>query len=270
MRTSSAKTASRASTKPAAKSASAVDATATVAARPVRAQLRRVRLPRVQLRSVPRHRAPLRPGRTDPARRRQDRPHPVLPKVLRLAKAATGRAATATAEGTAESRATKPHGRMRAEVLFAAALVCASGCGPEALYADSLGVNAEGWKSAEAAEFLWEVSDTARVHDLYIDVRNDATYPFSNLYLFVDFTFPNGKTNRDTLAVELADAQGNWLGSGSGHVHDHRIVWHDDARFPLQGQYAVRIVHAMRRDPLPGISDVGLRVEYAELEEAGR
>jgi gliding motility-associated lipoprotein GldH len=159
---------------------------------------------------------------------------------------------------------------MRAEVLFAAALVCASGCGPEALYADSLGVNAEGWKSAEAAEFLWEVSDTARVHDLYIDVRNDATYPFSNLYLFVDFTFPNGKTNRDTLAVELADAQGNWLGSGSGHVHDHRIVWHDDARFPLQGQYAVRIVHAMRRDPLPGITDVGLRVEYAESEKAGR
>jgi gliding motility-associated lipoprotein GldH len=159
---------------------------------------------------------------------------------------------------------------MRAEFLFAAVLLCASGCGPEALYADSLGVNAEGWKSAEAAEFRWEVSDTVRVHDLYIDVRNDATYPFSNLYLFVDFTFPNGKTNRDTLAVELADAQGNWLGSGSGHVHDHRIVWHDDARFPLQGQYAVRIVHAMRRDPLPGITDVGLRVEYAEPEEAGR
>jgi len=159
-----------------------------------------------------------------------------------------------------------PHGRMRAEVFFVAALVCASGCGPEALYADSLGVDAEGWKSAEAAEFRWEVSDTSRVHDLYIDVRNDATYPFSNMYLFVDFTFPNGKTNRDTLALELADAQGNWLGSGSGHVHDHRIVWHDDARFPLQGQYAVRIVHAMRRDPLPGITDVGVRVEYADAQ----
>ncbi|MGA1373252.1 MAG: gliding motility lipoprotein GldH [Flavobacteriales bacterium] len=164
------------------------------------------------------------------------------------------------------------HGRMRAEVfgLLAAVLVCSTGCGPDALYADSLGVNAEGWKSAEAAEFRWEVSDTSRVHDLYIDVRNDATYPFSNMYLFVDFTFPNGKTNRDTLALELADAQGNWLGSGSGHVHDHRIVWHDNARFPLQGQYAVRIVHAMRRDPLPGITDVGLRVEYAEPEKAGR
>ncbi len=139
----------------------------------------------------------------------------------------------------------------------------ATGCGPEAFYADSLGVDSSGWKSSDAAEFKWEVTDTTRLHDLYIDLRHDATYPFSNIYLFVDFTFPNGKTNRDTLACELADAQGNWLGSGPGHVLDHRIVWHDDARFPLQGPYSVRVVHAMREDPLQGVTDVGLRIEYA-------
>ena len=114
-----------------------------------------------------------------------------------------------------------------------------------------------------AGQSLGSAAGGCASHDLYIDLRHDATYPFSNIYLFVDFTFPNGKTNRDTLACELADAQGNWLGSGPGHVLDHRIVWHDDARFPLQGPYSVRVVHAMREDPLQGVTDVGLRIEYA-------
>ena len=160
----------------------------------------------------------------------------------------------------------KPRDRMQGKWLACAVgfAVGGMGCGPEAFYADSHGVDAAGWQAKDAGEFRWEVTDTMRLHDLYIDLRHDASYPFSNIYLFVDFTFPNGKTNRDTLACELADAQGNWLGSGPGHVLDHRIVWHDDARFPLQGPYAVRVSHAMRQDPLPGVTDVGLRIEYAD------
>ena len=47
-----------------------------------------------------------------------------------------------------------------------------------------------------------------------------------------------------------------WLkGTGSGWV-DHRIGYKKGVAFPLEGRYTMDVVHAMRRDPLPGISDI--------------
>ena len=73
-----------------------------------------------------------------------------------------------------------------------------------------------GWQSEDAAVFEWQVVDTLERYDFFVDLRHDQQYPFSNIYLFVDFTFPNGRMLKDTLSCELADDRGNWLGSGFG------------------------------------------------------
>ena len=59
-----------------------------------------------------------------------------------------------------------------------------------------------GWEADEEATFEWQVTDTLARYDFFIDLRHDQRYPFSNIYLFVDFTFPNGRTLRDTLACD--------------------------------------------------------------------
>ena len=84
---------------------------------------------------------------------------------------------------------------------------------------------------------------------------------FSNLYLFLDFTFPNGKNRRDTLGCTLADARGNWFGSGTGSLIDHRISFKEDFEFPIKGRYNLRVTQGMRQDPLKGVTDLGFRLE---------
>lgn len=148
--------------------------------------------------------------------------------------------------------------------LFAAATAAClafSGCGPEAVYSEQFELDARGWEASEELTFSWNVGDTLARYDFFVDLRHDQTYPFSNIYLFLEFTFPNGKIARDTLGCDLADERGQWYGTGFGNLVDHRIGFREATQFPLSGPYRMTLRHAMRTDPLPGISDVGFRLE---------
>lgn len=137
-----------------------------------------------------------------------------------------------------------------------------TGCGPEPIFAESRPIETEGgWSASDVKTFRFDITDTLSKHEFFIDLRHDQIYPFSNLYLFVDFDFPNGRQRRDTVLCELADARGAWLGTGSGPVVDHRIGFLSATAFPLSGAYEISVAHAMRRDPLPGVLDVGFRLE---------
>lgn len=139
-----------------------------------------------------------------------------------------------------------------------------AGCGTDALHSDSQAIDSEGWLAEDAVTFEWDVNDTVQACDFFVDLRHNQEYPFSNVYLFLEFTFPNGKIGRDTLGCDLADERGEWYGSGFGNLVDHRIGFREATSFPLTGHYSVTIQHAMRLDPLPGITDVGFRLEAAQ------
>lgn len=144
------------------------------------------------------------------------------------------------------------------------AVLLGTGCGTDAFFAGTQPLDPDdGWTVQDVAEFEWQVTDTLAKYDFFIDLRHDQRYPFSNIYLFVDFTFPNGRTLRDTLACDLADERGRWLGTGFGNMVDHRIGFRRNTGFPIAGDYAIGIRHGMRLDTLPGMSDVGFRLEPA-------
>lgn len=132
-------------------------------------------------------------------------------------------------------------------------LLTACGGGPVA--SDSGHVDSTGWSSRDTVSLNFEVTHPEHRHDLQLGLRHDEDYPYSNLYLFVRLTYPNGKTLTDTLACPLAAEDGRWFGQGSGWI-DHRIGYKRGVAFPLPGTYTLDIVHAMRRDPLPGIGDI--------------
>ena len=104
------------------------------------------------------------------------------------------------------------------------------------------------------------VDDTVGFYDLFINLRNENSYRYSNLYLFVEINFPNGKTSRDTVECPLADPTGRWYGSGLGDLYDNRILYKRQRQFPLAGEYSIMIEQAMRDSVLRGISDVGFRL----------
>jgi gliding motility-associated lipoprotein GldH len=145
--------------------------------------------------------------------------------------------------------------------ILAIALV---GCDTNVVFEQNNAIPSASWKAKDGVNFEFDVTDTVRLHNFYINLRNGEEYAYSNLYLFVEMEFPNGKKSIDTLNCPLADATGHWYGSGLGDIYDNRILYRERKQFPLAGRYKVSVFQAMRTEELSGIYDVGFRVTTSQ------
>jgi gliding motility-associated lipoprotein GldH len=147
-----------------------------------------------------------------------------------------------------------------AAIVLLITIVTTSCGGEDAVFEENKEIAGGEWAVDNHVSFEFTIADTLTNHDFFVNVRNSGDYEYSNLYLFVKTTFPNGKSARDTVECILADNTGRWLGSGVGDIIDHQVMYKFKRRFPLTGNYSIDLQHAMREDPLEGILDVGIRI----------
>lgn len=124
------------------------------------------------------------------------------------------------------------------------------------------------WKSGETIDFIFQVKDTVLPKSLFINIRSNNDYEFSNLYLITELKFPNNTLVIDTLQYEMADASGKFLGNGFSAIKENKLFYKERKVFPVSGNYALKIRHAMRKngainavESLFGIQDVGFSIE---------
>lgn len=140
-------------------------------------------------------------------------------------------------------------------------------CGGGVFYSESQSVNEYGWMPDDSLSFKVEVDDTTQLYDFMVEVRNSITYPYSNLFLFVNTDFPDGSVARDTLECPLADQEGKWYGKRSGRFVDSRYrLRASSMRFPMTGQYCFSVSNGMRDSAIAGIKDISLRIEYSKTK----
>ena len=124
------------------------------------------------------------------------------------------------------------------------------------------------WAKEDKKVFSFEDIDTIQHHNLFINIRNDNSYPYSNLFLITELTFPSGEVVKDTLEYEMAYPSGEWMGKGYGSVKENKLWYKENIVFPKKGVYTLEIAHAMRKngkvegvESLEGITDVGFQIE---------
>lgn len=117
------------------------------------------------------------------------------------------------------------------------------------------------WKAENEIPFEFEIKDSTEVYNVLINIRNAGHYEYANLYLFLTTTYPDNSKSVDTVNCILQNAEGKWLGEGLGDIWDNRILFKPNVVFKKTGKYTISFQHAMRKDPLPMIMDVGLRIE---------
>lgn len=122
-------------------------------------------------------------------------------------------------------------------------------------------IGENGWNKDSVVIFNVALKDTTRNHNMYVNIRNKGTYPYSNLWLFLSIGSPDGKMLTDTVEFSLAEPSGRWKGSGIGDLHDNQILYKSSVYFPHKGKYTFQIKQGMRDNVLLGIRDIGLRIE---------
>ena len=69
---------------------------------------------------------------------------------------------------------------------------------------------------------------------MFVNVRNDNSFPYSNLFLITEFEYPNGETFIDTLEYEMALPNGQWLGKGYGSIKENKLWYKENIVFPVK------------------------------------
>jgi len=148
-------------------------------------------------------------------------------------------------------------------VLFLIIVVCLfTACSDDKLFFSKVEeIPSHSWSRNHSVEIEFEVSDTVGLYDFFLDIRHGDQYGYSNLFLFTELTFPNGKMTIDTLECPMADERGQWLGDGGGSIFEAGFKFKDRKKFPISGKYKLEIRQGMREPDLLGIYDAGLRIE---------
>ncbi|WP_299063012.1 gliding motility lipoprotein GldH [uncultured Polaribacter sp.] len=129
-------------------------------------------------------------------------------------------------------------------------------------------IQQKGWKANEKVLFEFDVKDTISPKNLFVNIRNNSAYAFSNLYIITELSFPDETLVVDTLQYEMADKTGRFLGEGFTEIKENKLFYKEKKAFPISGKYTLSVRHAMRKNGaieqiefLKGIQDVGLSIE---------
>lgn len=155
--------------------------------------------------------------------------------------------------------------QLLAWLLFLGLFVC-SACDKNRIYEENIDIKDYNWKIADVKEFSFDITDTTKTYQVFFNVRNALGYEYYNLYLRQTLIGPDREMISSRLhEMYLMDPKtGEPLGSGAGDIFDHTFLAVKAQRFPKVGTYKIRLRQYMRKNPLPGIMAVGIKISVQD------
>lgn len=150
-------------------------------------------------------------------------------------------------------------------LLAVACTALLSSCDPSRVYEQNEELPEKNWSVDHAPAFAFAITDTAKRYNVYFNVRYALSYDYYNLYLRHLLVAPDSSEVSSSLhELHLMDAKtGKPQGKGSSDIFDLQSLALQDVAFAQTGTYTLQLTQYMRRDPLPNIVAVGVRVEEA-------
>ena len=147
-------------------------------------------------------------------------------------------------------------------------LIFLTSCDSKSVFNQYKTIDNASWEANNKVVFQFTIQDTITKRNLFINLRNNKNYQYSNLYLITELNFPNGTKIVDTLQYEMANVNGKFLGSGFSDIKDNKLFYKKAKAFPVSGEYAFKVSHAMRKNGqvkgikfLDGVTEVGFSIE---------
>ncbi len=137
----------------------------------------------------------------------------------------------------------------------------ATGCKQVELYERLENIPKAEWKGDYKPSFTFNITDTVSLYDVFITVRHTNSYAYNNIWIESSLQLPGDSLITQKLDLLLANPDG-WMGVGMDDIFERRIkVTATPQKFGKAGPVTFALRQVMRQDPLPGIMQVGIRVE---------
>ena len=117
------------------------------------------------------------------------------------------------------------------------------------------------WLYKDQLTYDFDIQDTTKVYNLYLEIDHSTEYTYQNLYLKLHTLFPNGKKMEQQVSFELADKYGQWYGDCGSNACTLLVDLQKGTYFNAIGKHTIRIEQFMRKSPIEGIEQLALKVE---------
>lgn len=119
-----------------------------------------------------------------------------------------------------------------------------------------------GWGKSDTLFFQVTLNDTTPTRlNLFAEVRNQNSYPYQDLYLFVSQNLRDSLIwETDTIEIGLIDKEGRWKGNEWGSLHQSSVPIRSTI-ISHPGKYTLKVAHGMKDFCLSGLNDIGIRID---------
>ncbi len=152
-------------------------------------------------------------------------------------------------------------------VLFSVLFFVLMSCDSNQVF-DSYTSVGKSWNKDNVVSFEFEAKDTLAEYNMFLNLRANNDYPFSNIFLITSIESPNATIKVDTLEYIMAAPDGRMLGNGFSDIKESKLWYKANYRFTEIGVHSIKIEQAQRArgktegiEELEGILDVGFRIE---------
>lgn len=144
-------------------------------------------------------------------------------------------------------------------------LFFAASCSTEHAYHNSFRIPGKGWEIGKAFVFQDSLrKDQPEKLKASINLRHNALYPYSDLWLFIKIKTSDGYIHKDTIELKLANNDGKWTGTGWGSVYslDYPFAEFKVLKGSEKRWFRIEIKNGMRDQTLTGLEDIGLELIF--------
>jgi gliding motility-associated lipoprotein GldH len=146
-------------------------------------------------------------------------------------------------------------------VLLVSCALCIGSCTTIDLYEKTVTIPGHAWENSFRPSFDFTIKDTSSLYQLFLILRHNEKYNYSNIYINLYVKPPgqdsNIKFQRDLI---LATNEKGWLATAMDDIYEHRIPLGDPQTLKA-GNYTFTLEQIMRENPLQNVLNAGIRVE---------
>lgn len=152
---------------------------------------------------------------------------------------------------------------MKTVLFFLSIIILSQGCSTIDVFEKTVAFDNQEWHTSNKPNFVFAITDTASVYNIFIVLRHSDAYHFNNIWLNVTTIAPGDTANTQQLNLKLGDNTKGWLGAAMDDIIEHRILITKNPVHLKKGNYTFLLQEIMREEPLQNFLNAGIRVEKA-------
>lgn len=149
-------------------------------------------------------------------------------------------------------------------VILLAAMTIVS-CQDTQTYEKSYAFENKEWPQNVKPSFTVDIQDTTKAYDFVITLRTTTEYKYSNLWIFLNTTTPDGQKAREPFEIMTTNPDGTWIGKKTGTIVEHALMF-KRRKLPLKGKYVFVIEQGITDSKVDQVLDIGLQVLEAKQD----